>query len=284
MNDKLFKKLMIGVGGIIVLCGVVIAIYATTNSPSKSNEGAAYGEQKYTDPAAKVNSANLTVLDPKSTWSKNALIGSETAPHKLVVYADLFCPYCRKSYEAVKQNMDDFKATFIDSGTMSYELRMTDLLTNSTDSDENYISTIGGEVVMCAQRQAHFWDYLDAIETAIYDDYYSKDIGDRHYDKATESDWKSHMVPRLETSYFTDVAAKVDGIDLDKLNSCISSGEGMKQLKQYSKSASKAGSSSFPSFFVDGVQSKELYAIDNTYDYAKFYKGIKLGLATKGIQ
>jgi protein-disulfide isomerase len=223
------------------------------------------------------------VLDNNKVWSKNALLGSENATHKLVVYSDLFCPYCRKEFEGIEQNMADFKPTFLDSNKLSYELRITDLLSTASDPDENWDSTTGGEVVHCAQLQNHFWDYYQAILNKMYADYYSKGVGDRHYDRQTEADYKQHMVPRLETSYFTDVAKIVDGIDMAKMDACIKDGSGMKELKQYSKSAVKAGANSFPSFFVDGKVAKELYGIDNTYDYSKFYANIKKGLAVKGV-
>lgn len=281
MSDRMFKRLLIGIAAIVVICICVIAIYSITSVNNKNNNQAQSSQNE--DPRKKVDVKSIQTLSHNNIWSKSAFIGSENAEHKLVIYGDLFCPYCRKAFEAIQQNIDDFKAKYIDTGKLSYEYRVTDLLTNSGDADETYISSTGGEVVQCAAKQNHFWDYYQAIEDKIYDDYYKNGLGDRHYDRATEPDWRKHQIPRLETSYFTDVAAKVEGIDMTKMNNCISSNDGMKQLQQYSLSANKAGANSFPSFFLDGKIEKGLYAIDNTYDYSKFYKGIVNGLAAKGI-
>lgn len=278
MSNRMFKFLMIGVGVVIAACVAIIVCYSALSSGNGSNSA-----EKQGDPAAKIDTKTIKALSADQIWSKAAFIGNEKAEHKLVVYSDLFCPYCRKAFEAIKQNMDDFKGAFIDNNKLSYELRITDGLTNPSDPDESYISTIGGEVVQCAALQNHFWDYLGATEDKIYEDYYSKGLGDRHRDKATEPDWRQHQIKRMGTDYFTDIAKTVDGMDMDKLNTCISSGEGMKKLKQYTISATKVGIHSFPDFFVDGKEDKSLYSIDNSYDYDKFYKGIKLGLQAKGL-
>lgn len=286
MSDKFFKLLMIAMGVVVVGCVAVLVIYNASNGSSNSdnsNNSSKSNSAKFKDPAAELDDSKLKVLDPSKVWSKNIVLGNENAEHKLVVYADLFCPYCRREFIAIEQNMDDFKATYLDTNKLSYELRVTDLLTNSADPDENYISTIGGEVVQCASIQNHFWDYYAAIQEQIYEDYYSKGLGDRHYDRESEPNWKQHQVPRLELSYFTDVAKTVEGIDMEKLNKCIKDETGLKQLKAYSKGGIKARATSFPSFFVDGKQEKALYGIDNSYDYDKFYSNIKKGLAVLGI-
>ncbi|MDR1862161.1 MAG: DsbA family protein [Candidatus Ancillula sp.] len=281
MSDKLFKGLIVGIVAVVLICvGVVVAV-----NLSSSNKGSSTNStQQAEDPGKKVDATKLQVLDANKIWNKGAFMGNESAQHKLVVYGDLFCPYCRKAYEAIQQNLDDFKNNYITPNKLSYEVRVTDLLSTPSDPIENYNSTTGGEVVHCAMVQDKFWDYYTAIEDKIYNDYYVKGLGDRHYDRnGGDPDWKEHQLPKLETSYFTDVAKTVPGIDIDKMNKCIQDGTGMKSLKQYSKSASKAGATSFPSFFVDGKQSKELYNINNTYDYASFYSGIKKGLAVKNV-
>jgi protein-disulfide isomerase len=273
MTKRAFYALLSAIGIVVVATIVIILSVQGTKSDDSSSSA------EHEDPGKKVDTSKISTLPADTIWSKASFQGSETAEHKLVVYADLFCPYCRKEYEAIEQNMDDFKATFLDTGLLSYELRLVDALNDPTDPEETYISTTGGEVVYCAAEQDKFWEYYQAIQDKIYDDYYSKKLGDRHYDRTTEPDWKEHSLPYLDTEYFTSITTNPE-VDLDqaKLDTCLESGSGMLKMKQALLSAQKVKVSSFPSFVLDGKTQKSLYSIDNTYNYDIFYSKFKAGL------
>lgn len=131
------------------------------------------------------------------------------AQQHLIMYTDLFCPYCNAFSRALTANLADFTKEYLDSNKLYFEIRMTaqnSLIGHSKNSAP------AAEAAYCAANQNHFWDFYTVMLQKIYDDYYVKGIGvDRHAPK----------IPELDLTYFYD-AAKRAKLDEAGFKTCFS--------------------------------------------------------------
>jgi protein-disulfide isomerase len=196
-----------------------------------------------------------------TVWNSAMLTGKTDAANKLVVYSDLFCPYCRKEADAIRNNKATFDSEYINNSKLNYEIRMTDIL--QSKSDDN--STRGGEMLYCAAEQGKFWDYYYDMLDKLNTEYFSKGIGAYH---------GAPEIPKLTDDFYLSQAEKT-ALDVPKMNSCLESGTGLSALRKSTNSARAILSAGLPAFYVN-----------NKYITSGFdgdYSAIKQVLATGGV-
>lgn len=245
-NDKLFKGTLIALGLIVVISIVVIFAVSrgsSSTSPTKADQKPqdyiANITKKY--PFQSTQSSDLLKAD--AVWNKGMTQG--TGAKKLVVYSDLFCPYCAKEANAARD--PQFEQDFIKSGKVSYEIRVTDTLAIGEDRP-SVNSTRGGEALYCVADQGKFWEYYYKMMDKIKADYYDKGIGGYH---------GAPEIPIIQDSYFFDGARDISA-DIDKMTKCINDGTGLKKLRVETDSSLRTNrnaqgkNNGLPAIFVDG--------------------------------
>jgi hypothetical protein len=243
-SDKLFKGTLIALGLIVVVSIVVIfAVTRTSSSPTKSDEKAedyiAGITKKYPFQSTPTND----LLKADAVWNKNMDKGD--GGKKLVVYSDLYCPYCAKEANAARDAK--FDKEYMDSGRLNYEIRVTDTLAMGSDRP-SVNSTRGGEAIYCAADQGKFWEYYYKMLDKIKADYYDKGIGGYH---------GAPEIPKIDDSYYFD-GAKDIGVDVAKMTKCMNDGTGLKKLRVATDSALRTNRNAqgkgngLPAIFVDG--------------------------------
>lgn len=161
-----------------------------------------------------------------TTWNAAMAKGDpETAKHHFVMYTDIFCPYCDKFSDAVAANLEDFNKHYIEDEKVLFEIRVTDVNYENGHSNN---SKPAGVAAYCAAREGNFWDYYYALLKQIFEDYHSHGVG---------VDRTSPKIPDLDNSYFYHVAKDVEGLDYEKMKTCINNEETLSELQENTKKA-----------------------------------------------
>lgn len=169
-------------------------------------------------------------------WNKAMVLGDpNTAEHHFVEYSDIFCPYCFQFSSTIFTNYTDVKKNYLDNKKMSLELRLTYLLQSKPEDN----SQRSAEYAFCAADQNQFWPFYEGLLSQINTDYFSKGIGAYH---------GAPDIEHLEDSYYDNVARDA-GLNIDNLNSCISSNKGASMAKEATSAAIEAvGQNGLPYF------------------------------------
>ncbi len=136
---------------IIALVGVFALVFAAIVSSNV----------KTTDVSAEVWNTTMTLGDPA------------TAVRHYVVYSDLMCPYCNYYGKVIMDSDEEFQK-YLEENKIAYELRITDMLYESSGVE---MSLPAAEGAYCAAKENRFWDYYHAALNHIFKDYYEKGIG-----------------------------------------------------------------------------------------------------------
>ena len=205
------------------------------------------------------------------TWNAAMSKGDkETAKHHFVMYTDIFCPYCDKFSDAVAANLEDFEQHYIKDENVLFEIRVTDI--NYMNGHSNN-SKPAGIAAYCAAREGNFWDYYYALLAQIFEDYHSKGIG---------VDKTSPKIPDLEKSYFYHVAKDINGLDYEKMKSCINNEETLSELDTNTRKAQSKINGGVPRFIFDKYTADGFYGNWNTdNDYKQVKLLMDAGLTTK---
>lgn len=173
-----------------------------------------------------------TSSDP---WNNNMLMGNPEAPNKMVEYTDYFCSFCAEFSKAMD---DDFMKDFVDTGKITVENRIVNLL------KEQSVNTVtGNRAAFCAADQDKYWQYSKKIITAIDTDFFQKGIGVKNVAKPIK-------IQKLDDSYFIK-PAKESGLDTDKFSTCLSSDKFDATIEENSLKAIKMGVTGLPHITVN---------------------------------
>ena len=216
-----------------------------------------------------------SILNPAppdmSTWNAGMAKGDpETAKHHFIMYTDIFCPYCDKFSDAIAANLEDFNKHYIEDNNILFELRVTDVNYENGHSNN---SKPAGIAAYCAAREGNFWDYYYALLGQIFEDYHSHGVG---------VDKTAPKIPDLDNSYFYHVAKGIDGLDYDKMKSCINNEETLSELQQNTAKAQKQINGGVPRFVFDKYTADGFRGNWNTTnDYQEVKLMMDAGLASK---
>ncbi|MDR2538947.1 MAG: DsbA family protein [Bifidobacteriaceae bacterium] len=169
----------------------------------------------------------------------NMTEGDAAAEHHFVEYTDLFCPYCAKFALAVQDNQAAFEAEYLQPKKIYFELRITDLLSNSVENPVN--SHNAALTAYCTAEQGKFWDFYRAFLTQIKTEFYDQGIGNAH---------GAPHIPDQALEYFTSIAQQ-SGSDLNQLNECLSSDRPAVQLANANAMAAQETTGGLP-YFIFG--------------------------------
>ena len=192
-----------------------------------------------------VNGAINNNKSSQEPWNEHMTMGDrETAKLYYYDYTDIMCPFCDKFANAVRVHRDEFKKDYIEAKNIYFEVRLTDILYIShKDEHESAINSRNSAMgAYCAADQNKFWEYYDGILEKLYNDYHSKGIGVDRY---------SEMIPKLELSYFKDVAKDFEDFDYERFASCVDNGEKAEELDKNTSKASVITSNGVP-YFIFG--------------------------------
>lgn len=173
-----------------------------------------------------------TSSDP---WNQAMVQGDLNAPNRMVEYTDYFCSFCAELHDAMD---DEFREKYIDSGKVSFENRIVNLL-----SEVSVNTPKGNRAAFCAADQDKYWQYSDKIIAKIQQDYFSKGIGVKNVANPKK-------IPELENSFFVDIAKEV-GMEQDKFASCIDSDKHDAEIERNSQKAISLGVTGLPSITVN---------------------------------
>ncbi|MGK2896177.1 MAG: DsbA family protein [Candidatus Saccharimonadales bacterium] len=192
-----------------------------------------YGDSKQ-QPLSDSEQQVLTVQDKRLTK------GDESAPVKIVEYADILCPYCAKANEEI---IPKIQSNYIDKNQAHYEVRLVAMI--SPDSQR------AGEGAYCAAEQNKFWDYLDTAYKDTWNNYYSQNKTPQDVDLFTEKNIFSF-------------ASRV-GLDMLLWQRCMSSGKYEKTITANQEEMSEIKAYGTPHFIING----------NNYNGAPPYSSFK---------
>lgn len=179
-----------------------------------------YGGSKQ-QPLSESEQQVLAVQDKRLTK------GDESAPVKIVEYADILCPYCAKANEEI---IPQIQSNYIDKNQAHYEVRLVAMI--SPDSQR------AGEGAYCAAEQNKFWDYLDTAYKDTWDNYYSQNKTPQDVDLFTERNIFSF-------------ASRV-GLDTLSWQQCMDSGKYEKTITANQEKMSEIKAYGTPHFIING--------------------------------
>ena len=184
------------------------------------------------------SSSKTNVHTASSPWNKNMVLGSLDAPNKMVEYTDYFCSFCEELHEAMT---DQFKEEYIDTGKLSFETRIVNILNGvSVNTDK------GNEAAFCAADQNKYWEYSDKIINNINTDFFSKGIGVKNVANPVK-------IQKLDDSYFIAPAKEV-AMDVDEFTSCLSENKHKATIEANSEKAIQMGVTGLPNISVNNYQ------------------------------
>lgn len=166
------------------------------------------------------------------------MIGSEDANVTIVEFADYKCPFCQqfelRIFPKIKEN-------YIDTGKANFYFINYAFL-----GDSSTRAAVAGECVV-EQDEEQFWNFNKAVYEA----------------QGPESeDWAT------QETLMNIARENTEGLDYDRLESCISSQETLSDVQSDRKKGSSNGVSSTPTIFVNG---KKL----SSYQYASVRAAIE---------
>lgn len=135
-----------------------------------------------------------------SIQDKRLSLGDESAPVKIVEYADILCPYCAQANANI---IPRIKADYIDTKKAHYEVRLVGRI--APDSKRAAIGAY------CAAEQGKFFDYLDTAYTRTWSEYYSQN-------KSPED------IPLFSELLIKDFAKRL-GLEMTAWDTCLTSGK-----------------------------------------------------------
>lgn len=109
----------------------------------------------------------------EQAWTPAMTTGPDEAKGHYIMYTDIMCPYCDVFSRETLAHWDEFQS-YLDEHKILFEVRITDLLYEGSNSEESRRS---GEAAYCAARENKFWEFYHGALTALWNDYHSKGIG-----------------------------------------------------------------------------------------------------------
>jgi len=212
----------------------------------------------------------------KEAWDIAMTLGDrEKAEYVFYDYTDIMCPYCNKFALAMDAHLDEFKKDYVEDQKVYYELRLTDLLSYYHPESEETVSNShnSARAGYCAAKENKFWEYYGWLLNKLSADYYVYDIGTA---PGKES------IPKLETTYFTEVGDDIEGLSSETMADCIGSDEIIAKVNKYTNRARNIVKSGLPYYVFGGYTAP---GFDGNWDIEHDWKQARLlfdaGIASK---
>ena len=229
-----FLPVSILVAGVVIAGAVVFASFYKGGAAG----GGAVAQNNNQQPAAQptVNAADIMKLG-----SRDAILGSASAPVTIVEYGDYQCPFCTKFFSQTESLL---VANYVNTGKVKMVFRNLAFLGPE--------STAAAQAAECANDQGKLWAYHDAL--------YQAKISDENAGGGENNGYFTQAV-------FVKLAQQLN-LDVAKFTSCVSSNQYASLVTQEKNDASALGVNSTPTFFVNGTQ------IQGAQPYSNFQAAI----------
>ena len=187
-------------------------------------------------------------IDVKPLIDDDTVKGDENAPVTIIEWSDFECPFCERFYS---QTLGQLEEEYIKTGKVKLVFRDYPL-------DFHPFALKASEAAECAKDQDKFWDFHDKI--------FENQQALTSLEKQVQTpEVAGRTIVTLETRTgpvyvdITDVLtqlkgfAKDLGLNTDKFNKCLDSGEKLTEVQKDFADGQKAGISGTPGFIVNGI-------------------------------
>jgi len=166
--------------------------------------------------------------------------GDPSAPITLVEFGDFQCEFCARF---AKETEPQIYQNYIKTGKVNMVFKH--LVHYGSDSD------LAASASQCANDQDKFWDYYHILYT----------------------DQDSFMLSHDTSSALKNLASKIDGLDLQKFDSCVDGGAYKDIAKKDTKLADALGFRDTPTFLIVKSDGSSPQTLVGAYPFATF-KGL----------
>lgn len=159
--------------------------------------------------------------------SDDHFLGDADAPVTIVEFSDFQCPFCRRH---ALSTIPEIKENFIDTGKVKYVYR------DFTSPNESYHpgGYVAAQAAECAGDQGLYWELWNMI-----------------------FEEQEALAPGRTVAFGWDEiqtwATSVEGLDIDTLKSCVTSGEKIAEIDADTQDGLVYGVQGTPAVFVQGV-------------------------------
>ncbi len=196
------NHIMVPVAIIVAGAIIAVAVYFVNKKPATTN-----------------GTGPLTAKEIRPVDSTEHILGSTSAPIKLIEYSDMECPYCKIYQTTLHQIMDDYGA----KGQVAWVYRHFPIY------ELHSKATKEAEAAECAADQGGndaFWKFIDQVYAV------------------TPSN------NGLDPAVLPDIAGQI-GLDKTKFNKCLSSGKFTAKVKSQREEIMKTGAQGTPHIVIE---------------------------------
>ena len=211
-NDK--YKLFLPIS--IIVAAIIISgavLYGKTTSPKTA--GVPSVQNNNNAPVQPSGPVNVSVDD-------DPMLGNPKAKVTIVEFSDFQCPFCRTFWSGAFQQI---KTEYIDTGKVRFVYRDFPLSFHPAAQP-------AAEAAQCANDQGKFWEMHDKL----FQEQEKKGTGTIQFSETDIQKW----------------ASQIPGLDVNKLNECISSNKYKSEVEKDLKDGSAYGVSGTPTLFING--------------------------------
>jgi protein-disulfide isomerase len=229
------------IGGSILFATLYRPIVGTAPSPAGTGNGGGNASSTAQAPTP------LTPTQIMALGTRDAILGSPTAPVTMIEYGDYQCPYCGEYFS---QTEPQIVQNYVTTGKVKLVFRNFPFLGPE--------STAAAEAAECAENQNQLWNYHDALYQAKVNDVAKGGSEDDGF---------------FTRTLFLSIATKLN-LDVPTFTNCIDTNAESSTVAIDVASATAAGVNSTPTFFINGTE------IQGADPYATFQAAINTALGS----
>ena len=239
-DSKQTKQIPIPIA--IILAGIIIAGAVIYSSNNKT----AVAPTNQPQQQAAAQTGDIEKIAPLTAGDH--IRGNPNAPIKIVEYSDTECPFCKRFHDTMKQVMDEYGK----DGKVAWVYRNfpLDQLHSKARNEATALECAGDQ-----GGNDKFWQYTDRL--------YEITPSNNGLDPAE--------LPKI---------AQYVGLDVDKFNSCLTSGKFTKHIEEDLQNAQATGGNGTPWSIVVGKNGKK-YTLNGAQPYASVKALIEQALQEK---
>lgn len=151
--------------------------------------------------------------------------GPDSAPVKIVEFADYQCPWCKHFVDTTELELE---TEYIQKGLVQLEFRSLAITGGNAPPDRNE-ATLAAEAAECANDQGRFWQYHHKL--------YAEQHGEN----------QGAFLPERLKQFATNL-----GLDRGEFDACLDSHKHIALIEDERNEAVEAGVRSTPSFLING--------------------------------
>jgi protein-disulfide isomerase len=207
--------------------------------------------------------AEVIPVDPGTHPNANDnSMGDPNAPIKIEEFSDFQCPYCERFHSDTEPLLRQY---YIDNGKVLFTYRSMGNWVSQNMGGSNTESQDAALAAYCAGAQNKFWE----MHAMLFGNVKGEGVG-------------SFTDKRLKA-----IAAKVDGLDTEKFNSCYDSGKFKDRVQQDLTDGTAAGITGTPAFvltYTTASGETKTKLIEGAQPFSVFQQDIEAALSEAGAK